>query len=489
MYATAERALRTWIRPITILATAAWALPGTARADEAPTEPVKPVELSIGPAAEPIPALRYRFHLPAEMRQQGNAAPIYLRIVHERGAQWHKRLNEIPDSFLEGPVAQMPLDEVRDYLDTFSTVIEQLSAAARRSDCQWEYALEGQDPLMIILNDAQVMRAYARLLAIKARYEIRTGDLDAAVGTIRDGVALGRNVARGPFLVNQLIGIATCNMVIEPCQEFIQRAGAPNLYWALASLPRPLVSLDGGLAMEAAIPQLKFPELADLEGPRTADQWQSLARSMRQWAGEVAKTELSASAKELAQTLERTSSAPSQDQLNAARAYLRDSMHMVPARVEAMPDAEVEVRYTAALHREITADWQKWFYLPYSQGLPRLEQLDATFRADAQRRELYPLTWVLWPKGGNILKAQARLDRRVAILMAIEALRMHLASTGKLPDRLDEVTAVPVPPDPVTGGSFQYQREGDIAVLDVADTVGMTRDSLSLPARIKVRAK
>jgi hypothetical protein len=47
----------------------------------------------------------------------------------------------------------------------------------------------------------------------------------------------------------------------------------------------------------------------------------------------------------------------------------------------------------------------------------------------------------------------------------IEALRMHAASHGGLPDPLAEVTIVPIPLDPMTGRPFRYRCEGETAIL------------------------
>ena len=55
-------------------------------------EPPKPTELVLSPAAEPVPALRYRL-LPLESTLlPGDAAPIYLRIRHEQTGESLKEL-------------------------------------------------------------------------------------------------------------------------------------------------------------------------------------------------------------------------------------------------------------------------------------------------------------------------------------------------------------------------------------------------------------
>jgi hypothetical protein len=73
----------------------------------------------------------------------------------------------------------------------------------------------------------------------------------------------------------------------------------------------------------------------------------------------------------------------------------------------------------------------------------------------------------LLPNLSRMYFHQTRLDRRVAALQCVEAIRMYAAEhEGKLPASLAEVTDVPVPIDPVTGKEFGYQVEGGTFTLD-----------------------
>ncbi len=70
------------------------------------------------------------------------------------------------------------------------------------------------------------------------------------------------------------------------------------------------------------------------------------------------------------------------------------------------------------------------------------------------------------PAYHKVIESQARTERRLAVLRVIEALRLHAAANGgKLPAKLEEVTAVAVPADPATGKPFGYELTGDTAVL------------------------
>jgi hypothetical protein len=50
------------------------------------------------------------------------------------------------------------------------------------------------------------------------------------------------------------------------------------------------------------------------------------------------------------------------------------------------------------------------------------------------------------------------MERRFAMLRTIEAIRLHVGQTGKLPASLAEVKAAPIPEqDPITGRPFVYR--------------------------------
>ena len=49
----------------------------------------------------------------------------------------------------------------------------------------------------------------------------------------------------------------------------------PNLYWALTVLPRPLIDLRSGIEFEMELLEMQFPDLADLDRPRVAGEWEA----------------------------------------------------------------------------------------------------------------------------------------------------------------------------------------------------------------------
>jgi hypothetical protein len=443
--------------------------------------PFVPLQFTISAAAEPVPALRYHLLPPPENQIEGNAVPVYMRVAFEQSEEWWRDIHREPARFLEFSEQDFPVEEAGKLVARFDATLKQLSDAAVRSHADWAYVLEGRDPLTIPLPDSQSIRNFTRLLAVKARYETRSERYSQAIDSVRDGLALSRHVAAAPFLVNQLIGVAAAGVLLHQVDEFVQAPDAPNLYWALAELPRPFVVLRPGLGSESRLLTWRFPELAI---PNATHDWEQLAKNMRNWAVEVARMEVGVKA---APAIAELANPPSPEKLTAARQDLSRISAFSAADVADMSDAELTVRYTVALHREISEAWRKWLYLPYPQSIPRFSILAEKLREDARRRELFPLVSLLSPIGGNLSITQLSIDRQIARLQLIEALRMHASQTGTLPAQLSDVTIEPVPLDPATGGPFAYKLEGEVATLDVTDLMGQSRDVLRMPVRLTLR--
>ncbi len=110
-------------------------------------------------------------------------------------------------------------------------------------------------------------------------------------------------------------------------------------------------------------------------------------------------------------------------------------------------------------------DCFKATYLPYPEAQRVFAEAETRLKT-APDTEAQRFADILLPAIRKVQWSQTRLDRKIAALRVIEALRMHAAAhDGALPDKLSEVTIVPIPTDPGTGEPFEYQRDGDSATL------------------------
>jgi hypothetical protein len=138
------------------------------------------------------------------------------------------------------------------------------------------------------------------------------------------------------------------------------------------------------------------------------------------------------------------------------------------AEVDAMPVPQVVLLYTMQFYNEARDDIFKWTYFPYDDSQKFAKQSEQRLRQIARNREeVIPLASLLLPALYAAKTAEARIERDLAALQILEALRLYAADhDGKLPDRLADITEVPLPADPFTGQPFIYHREGNTAFLE-----------------------
>ena len=214
------------------------------RAQDKPTSPWGiDRSLSVSPQTAPVPALKYRLlPLNSELKE-GNAVPIYLRLAHEQNDAARKYWTETPMPWNAMPVDSIPLEEARKFLQDHRRMLRQFELGARRRTAEWNYTLDEGNPIEMLMPDTQQMRNYAPMLVLQVRVALADGDFTRAAHHLETCFAISRHVGEGPFLVNSLVAIALASQFAGTVADFVERPGAPNLYWALTALPRPLIDL------------------------------------------------------------------------------------------------------------------------------------------------------------------------------------------------------------------------------------------------------
>jgi hypothetical protein len=456
----------------------------SARATEkAPRDQPPLVKLVLHPAPEPRPALKYRLLPDVLELRPGNAAVMYNKlclVLSQRGPD-DKNMDKICDWIQVSP-AELPRKEVREALSGFRTVFEGLDLAARRDHCDWQLPLgEVEDAFAILLPEFQNSRQFARLLTVQARLQTVEGKLDDALHTLQTNYALGRHVGTGKTLVSGLVGLTICNMASADVELLIQQPEAPNLYWALTELPHPLVDMRPAVEMEMHMLDLSFPELRHVEDTqRSPPEWQALLDRMSQkllWAwsdGAPGKMP------QLTMTALALKGYPT-----AKRGLIE--MGYPAQQVEAMPVPQVLILYTVRTYQEFRDDMFKWFGVPYPEARAGMNDCHRRLETEAGSREVVPLASLLLPAVGAVQQAVARTERKIAVLRVIEALRLYAAGhEGRLPEKLDDVTQVPIPPDPMTGQPFVYRRTGETALLEAPAPAGLSSAAFGLRYEIKI---
>ena len=436
--------------------------PKEKKADAAADKWLVDLDMTVSAKAAPVPALAYRFYPSNADRKEGNAVPMYLRLANERGDARRKEVVMKPDEWNKLPLDRLPLADVRIFLDGYRYNLRQLHLGARRKSAEWNYSLDAGDPIGILLPDMQEMRWQGPILALEARLAIAEGRHADAIRALEAGFSFSQQISEGPFLICSLVGLARASHFADCVAELSQRPDAPNLYWALSVIPRPLIDLRKGNEFEQHLLELQFPDLGDTNRPRAAAEWDAILRRVRTEMQRLSKGDPNVKPVKVGNAA--TDPAGKSPDLPAARKYLLETVEMTAATVDAMPPAEVLVRYLTHYYRELRDEAFKAAYLPFVQGRPLALEAEKRLKAvpDTQAAELARM---FLPAILKVQLADVRTERKLAALRAIEALRMHAARTGKLPAKLDEVKIVPVPNDPGTGTPFEYELVGRTVTL------------------------
>jgi hypothetical protein len=251
------------------------------------------------------------------------------------------------------------------------------------------------------------------------------------------------------------VGVGIATKSLEGVAELLQQPDAPNLYWALAALPRPYMDLRAALHLERASILFSFPQLRRLQNANlSAEEWRAIFTNVTQSTG--------------ARSYRPGASSPLGAALLGAALYPRAKQWL---REQGATAQEVEaLTVPAALARYQYGVYESWYdevlkltSLPYWQaqeGLRRAERRAAEEEGSSPLLALIPAVHPAYFTG-------VKLDREVAALQTVEALRNYAAAhDGKFPARLEELSETPAAADPSTGKAFIYQVKDNHATLE-----------------------
>jgi len=63
---------------------------------------------------------------------------------------------------------------------------------------------------------------------------------------------MARHIGQGPTNIQAMVATAVGEVMCREVEQFVQAKDSPNLYWAIASLPRPLVDVEKSIENERA---------------------------------------------------------------------------------------------------------------------------------------------------------------------------------------------------------------------------------------------
>jgi hypothetical protein len=426
--------------------------------------------MTVHPQPVARPALKHALLPDPADQTAGNAATAYLMASYEAirverkfvdpADLTRKKLPPAENDDLLGyyledvPAAQLPVEDVEQFLFNYRSALDLLDVATHRDHCRWDTAMREQG-VAALLPHLNPSRLLANVAWLRVRLHIARKDYPAAANGVQDIFQLAHNLNDEAPLIQALVGTGIQALGTNGVRDLVQQPGAPNLYWPLANLPRPFMDLRSSVQWERAAVLAAMPELrrADTD-PLTADEWTRLVTRAPALA-------LGSRPQDDARSAGETFSAAAAGALLYPKAkQLLIDQGAAREQVDALPVPAVLGRYVLAMYEAQFDELIKWAGLPYPLAEPGMRR---DFEAIVQQRSdaATALFLNVVPSVSTAATQMAKIDRRVAALQTVEAIRAYAATTdGKLPARLEDMTDTPAPTDPITGKPFAYRVEG-----------------------------
>jgi len=156
------------------------------------------------------------------------------------------------------------------------------------------------------------------------------------------------------------------------------------------------------------------------------------------------------------------------------------SQGKTPEEIEKMPVSQAVGLWSVYRFECLRDEYMKIVQLPYWQQKEyNMDYLWNEFEVmtplDAMVRMLFPAVNACYP---TLCRAKANVD----VLRIVEAIRLYAAENdGRLPDSLDAIKSVPIPPiDPFTGKPYAYRIENGRGVIEYNPGYGVSRTVIKM---------
>lgn len=404
------------------------------------------VQFPVRPMPAPKPALKYQLLPELAELNPGNAAQNYLKcFMEQRNFFYGKEAVADRARYLALPLAELPLDKLRDY---GGFALRQADWAARMDTLDWQNYQRVQDGGMgQVPPEVGPLQLLGSALRVRFRAEVAGRRFDDAIRTAKTMFALSRHLGEHPSEVANLVGLWVAHLSLNTLEEMLKQPGCPNLYWALTDLPCPLVDVRKGIQAERMRVEADLRALRD-DAPMTETE---LERFVSHFSG------VTSFAREQA-------GQPPQNPRPGLQARVKDAtgVHAAARRLIEADCVEALVNLFPPLQLILLDDKRAYIVARDERlkllGLP-LWQIDSPNCSNEENCASDRLFAGFLPDIIKLRRTQGQLERQIAVLRHVEALRLYAAEhDGQLPARLSDMT-VPLPADPVTGKPFNYAVE------------------------------
>jgi len=345
-------------------------------------------------------------------------------------------------------------------------MLREIDRAARRQYCDWDLVTRAREEgIGMLVPDIQSFRMVAPMLAVRARFDLADGQFDPAARGLQTGFSLGRHLADSTTLIQSLVATAITSTMLDQVEEWIRTPDSPNLYWALTTLPQPFIDLHKPYQGERLIIDNLLPGFREALAQRFVEPMSAATLdALRQKLGMLADQEVSSALSMIVVMKKYT----------AAKQYLQ-SQGWTSEAVESLPAMQAVLLAEVATYDRLYDEMIKWGVVPYVTARTGFDQAENLLKKEvvAAGSPASSLAGLLIPATIKVAGAANRIDRRIAGLRCLEAIRLHAAEHDRLPATLAEIKEVPVPVNPTTGEPFSYTSDGATATLEIPSPAAM----------------
>ena len=432
------------------------ALAGPSAAQEAKTDPPKElaeqvVKFTLHPAPLPRPALRYTLLPKIEDLRAGNSIQGFMKCFAEQNSLYYDPENFKERTRLNGlSIDQLPTGDKAKALglsDYGGGSSRNADRAARMLRTDWQILDESRrNGWSTLLPDLQIMRSLADVLKLRTRVRIKAADFDGAIDSTQTILSLGQATGKHPCVIGVLVGVAIETIGLNCLEEMASRPDAPNLFWAYQHMPKPQFDLRHALESDRWMLEVSIGEKLDRLQPMEQAKLDAVIRFFDSLGDYEGKVDAAAHYANRIKTPATTEA--SRKRLADSGISMDVSAKMPPLQVALLDEYE---RTRAAIDDEV-----KLFNLPFPKY--------AALTKIVKDREANPIMMVgIGLERINI--AVHRVERQVAMLQIVEAIRAYMADyDGELPPDLDAIK-LPLPNDPFTLKPFDYTLKDGTATL------------------------
>ncbi len=209
----------------------------------APAE-ARTVELTLYPAKIAESQQEYLL-LPSVVKQiDADAVPLYEKAIQSMPKDLEQ---EQIQEWLKLPIEQFPQKKAEAAIQKYVESLRLVARATRCKECNWPEVKPGKLP-----DNLAEYRQLNYILELWARLEISRGQYKGALAAMQTGFGMARHIGQGPTNIQAMVAMAVGEVMCREVEQFVQAKDSPNLYWAIASLPRPLVDVEKSIENDRA---------------------------------------------------------------------------------------------------------------------------------------------------------------------------------------------------------------------------------------------